>query len=112
MENFSMIDGFERRSKVFSISVEHYVESVSRTANPRFDIIFMDPPYELANEAIELLLQAIDEGELLQPNGVIAVERRSRDSPFAWPVSMEELKVRSYGQGSIYYGNYSASVLP
>lgn len=112
MENFSIVDGFEGRSKVFSLSVEEYLKSVSRSSDHHFDIIFIDPPYELENEKIEQLLQAIDERELLQPNGVIAVERRSKDSPFTWPVSMEGIKIRSYGQGSIYYGNYSASVLP
>jgi 16S rRNA (guanine966-N2)-methyltransferase len=112
MVNFSIVDGFERQSKVFSVPVEEYVKSVSRSSDYRFDIIFMDPPYDLANETIEQLLQAIDERQLLQPKGVIAVERRSKDFPFTWPVSMEGIKIRSYGQGSIYYGNYSASVLP
>ena len=78
--------------------------------NNKFDIIFIDPPYELTNESIEKLLKKILEQGLLKENGIIAVERESKSNEFRWPTPLCGSKVRSYGQGSIYYGEYSASV--
>jgi len=72
----------------------------------------MDPPYDLSNEEITQLLTIIKDRNLLQPRGIITIERRSKSAAFAWPEGMECEKVRSYGQGSMFYGGYSASVLP
>jgi 16S rRNA (guanine966-N2)-methyltransferase len=41
---------------------------------------------------------------LLSRFGVIAIERDGKAKPFTWPPSLTELKVRSYGAGSIHYG--------
>jgi 16S rRNA (guanine966-N2)-methyltransferase len=70
----------------------------------------MDPPYDLSNEDIEDLLDTIVVKDLLQPRGLLAIERESKGKPFAWPASMALEKIRSYGQGSIFYGGYSATV--
>jgi hypothetical protein len=48
----------------------------------------------------------------LKRNGIVAIERETKKTPFAWPQPFIAEKVRSYGQGSIFYGGYSASVLP
>lgn len=70
----------------------------------------MDPPYELPNSEISDLLDTIIHKDLLQPRGLIAIERETKGEPFQWPPAMTLEKVRSYGQGSIYYGGYSATV--
>jgi 16S rRNA (guanine966-N2)-methyltransferase len=88
------------------------LDSDAAASQGKYDIIFMDPPYGLSNREIEELLVLIIQHDLLQPKGMIAIERESKSSPFKWPLGMEEIKVRSYGQGSIFYGGYSASVLP
>jgi 16S rRNA (guanine966-N2)-methyltransferase len=76
----------------------------------KYDIIFMDPPYDMSNADIEDLLDTIVVRDLLQPRGMIAIERVSKGEPFTWPARMELEKIRSYGQGSIFYGGYSATV--
>ena len=110
-KNFQSIKSPLGTYQVFHTAVTRFLESDHAAANGQYDIIFMDPPYELSNQSIEELLRVIKERSLLQPKGIIAVERESKSSPFAWPDGMEEIKVRSYGQGSIFYGGYSASVL-
>jgi 16S rRNA (guanine966-N2)-methyltransferase len=72
----------------------------------------MDPPYEVENGVIEKILTEINSNNLLKRNGIIAIERETKKAQFAWPQPFIEEKVRSYGQGSIFYGGYSASVLP
>ena len=98
--------------RVFHTTVARFLESDHALEKGKYDIIFMDPPYELSNQAIEELLEVIKDRDLLAPHGILAIERKSKSSPFTWPTGMEEIKVRSYGQGSIFYGGYSASVLP
>jgi len=98
--------------RLFHTKSERFLASDQANEKGQYDIIFMDPPYDLSNHDVEELLQLILARDLLQPRGIIAIERESKNKPFTWPTGMEEIKVRSYGQGSIYYGGYSASVLP
>jgi hypothetical protein len=53
---------------------------------------------------IEKILKKITSLNLLSKFGVIAIERDGKAKPFTWPPSLTELKVRSYGAGSIHYG--------
>lgn len=107
--NFALVGKGVGKYKVFKNRAKRFLES---DAALKYDIIFMDPPYEISNEEITELLQIIKERNLIQPRGIITIERRTKTAPFTWPEGMECEKVRSYGQGSMFYGGYSASVLP
>lgn len=107
--NFALVNNASGKYKVFKNRAKRFLES---DAALKYDIIFMDPPYDISNEEITELLDIIKERNLIQARGIVTIERRSKNAPFAWPVGMECEKVRSYGQGSIFYGGYSASVLP
>jgi 16S rRNA (guanine966-N2)-methyltransferase len=96
-KNFKLVNGAPGTYQVISQDAEKFLSNPSKT---QFDIIFLDPPYEISNSEIEKLL------------GAIAVERESRSKEFNWPAPLAGSKVRAYGQGSIYYGGYSANFLP
>ena len=112
ISNFQLVNSPAGSYRVFHTKAERFLESDHANEKSQYDIIFIDPPYELSNAAIEELLATILSRGLLRPHGIIAIERESKGAPFTWPTTLEEIKVRSYGQGSIYYGGYSASVLP
>ena len=82
-------------------------EYINNLANKQFEIIFLDPPYEVANIEIEKILRKILSGNLLGKFGVIAIERDAKAATFTWPDGLQEVKVRSYGQGAIHYGTHS-----
>jgi 16S rRNA (guanine966-N2)-methyltransferase len=82
-------------------------EYINHLANKQFEIIFLDPPYEVANIEIEKILRKILSGNLLGKFGVIAIERDAKAASFTWPDGLQEVKVRSYGQGAIHYGTHS-----
>ena len=82
-------------------------EYINHLANKQFEIIFLDPPYEVANIEIEKILRKILSGNLLGKFGVIAIERDAKAATFTWPDGLQEVKVRSYGQGAIHYGTHS-----
>ncbi len=110
--NFQLVKSPFGSYQLFRTKSERFLESDQAVEHGQYDIIFMDPPYEHSNRVVEEMLQIIVDRKLLQPTGIVAIERESKQPSFIWPVEMQEIKVRSYGQGSIYYGGYSASVLP
>ena len=82
-------------------------EYLNHLANKQFEIIFLDPPYEVTNIEIEKILRKIQSNNLLSKFGVIAIERDAKGAPFTWPEGFEEVKIRSYGQGAIHYGSHA-----
>ncbi len=108
-QNFELVKNPGGKFSVISTTAERFVAAPHQIS---FDIIFMDPPYEVANLVIEKLLTDIYENNLLKRNGIVAIERETKMKPFNWPSPFIQEKIRSYGQGSIFYGGYSASVLP
>jgi 16S rRNA (guanine966-N2)-methyltransferase len=105
--NFKLVRGVPGRYEVIAQACEKFLE-----LNPvnQFDIIFLDPPYDLPNSELEEILRKISSKKYLKPNGILAVERESRAKEFSWPSPLVGIKVRAYGQGSIFYGGNSASV--
>jgi 16S rRNA (guanine966-N2)-methyltransferase len=82
-------------------------EYINHLANKQFDIIFLDPPYDVTNIEIEKILKKILSDNLLGKFGVIAIERDAKGAAFTWPIGLQEVKVRSYGQGAIHYGSHA-----
>ena len=66
-----------------------------------FDLVFIDPPYDLSNEAVELLLAEL--GSSLNPEAIVVVERDSRSPELKFPegLSLESRKI--YGDTSVYF---------
>jgi|FreactcultuFSWF8_1027224.scaffolds.fasta_scaffold00023_34 16S rRNA (guanine966-N2)-methyltransferase len=114
ISNLQLVKNPEGKYRLFHSSVLSFLESDHPVlpAGRKYDIIFMDPPYNVSNEEIEVLLEIIIGRQLLEPRGLIAIERETKGKPFTWPEPLTLEKIRSYGQGSIFYGGYSASVLP
>lgn len=108
-KNFALLKGSERNFHVYKMSALSFLEISQGAA---YDIIFMDPPYDVSNDVIEKMLSDIALNNFLKKNGMIAIERAAKANPFTWPEPFALEKIRSYGQGSIFYGGYSASVLP
>ena len=87
--------------QVFNSSVARFLKT---NINIQYDAIFIDPPYEFANNLVTIDLEALIQNNLLKPESIIAVERDSKSKAFNWPTGLTELKVRKYGHAVIYYG--------
>jgi 16S rRNA (guanine966-N2)-methyltransferase len=46
----------------------------------------------------------LQENDFLDPDAIIAIERNSRVKEISWPYGYEEMKVKNYGQATIFYG--------
>ena len=102
-ENFALLSSLTGVGK-FKVHNKTVLEFLNHTASNPYEIIYIDPPYEVANSEIEKILKKIISLNLLSKFGVIAIERDGKVKAFTWPPSLTELKVRSYGAGSIHYG--------
>ena len=102
-ENFALLSSLTGVGK-FKVHNKTVFEFLNHTASNPYEIIYIDPPYEVANSEIEKILKKIISLNLLSKFGVIAIERDGKAKAFTWPPSLTELKVRSYGAGSIHYG--------
>jgi 16S rRNA (guanine966-N2)-methyltransferase len=70
-----------------------------------FDIIFLDPPYDVPNDEITRCLVAIMRNDWLTDDGIVIVERSRRTPAFTWPSELERNQLKAYGETVIYYGD-------
>ena len=105
-KNFELLKNQPNLGK-FKVHKTTTFEYLNHLANKQFEIIFLDPPYEVSNVEIEKILKKILSNNLLSKFGVIAIERDAKGEAFTWPEGFEEVKIRSYGQGAIHYGSHA-----
>lgn len=65
-----------------------------------YDLVFIDPPYELANSEISENLEALLQN--LERESLVIVERSSRSEDFAWPIGFELEDKKTYGDTAVY----------
>jgi 16S rRNA (guanine966-N2)-methyltransferase len=73
-------------------------------SNARFDLVFADPPYELPDDQLGEILQALASGDWLAPDGIVVVERSARGGEPPWPPGIALVTHRRYGEGQLWYG--------
>ena len=69
-----------------------------------YDLVFADPPYSLPGADLDGLLRALVTHGWLASDAVVVVERSSRGTGPNWPESIEPVKNRRYGEGTLWYG--------
>jgi 16S rRNA (guanine966-N2)-methyltransferase len=70
-------------------------------ATTPFEVVFLDPPY---SDPVEDTLQRIVAGNWLAADGIVVLERASRDQQPEWPVGVEPIRSRRYGEATLWYG--------
>ena len=73
-------------------------------AQYQYHFIYIDPPYDVDDiDIVETLVQLRENG-FVHPDALIAIERNSRTKEISWPYGYEEIRVKNYGQATIFYG--------
>lgn len=69
----------------------------------KFDLVFIDPPYEVSNEVIsnEIALLA----EHLEQSATVILERSSRDEQPEFPATLRLTETKNYGDTVVYWLN-------
>jgi 16S rRNA (guanine966-N2)-methyltransferase len=84
-------------TKVISASAASFLSGTSAL----FDIVFIDPPYDMVNTEIEACLAALV--PVVAEYGEIVLERSSRDAQPAWPAGLTLARTKAYGETTIYW---------
>jgi 16S rRNA (guanine966-N2)-methyltransferase len=67
------------------------------------DLVFVDPPYDLDEPALRLVLDRLAAG-WLAPGGLLVVERSTRSPEPAWPDGIQRAgKPKKYGETTVHY---------
>jgi len=70
----------------------------------RYDVVFADPPYALADAAVTRVLALLAEQGWLAPGALVVVERATRSGPPGWPDGFVPDRARRYGEATFWYG--------
>lgn len=65
-----------------------------------WDLVFLDPPYDLGGAELTHNLEAL--GRSLAPDAVVIVERSARDPEPEWPAGLELERRRDYGETAVF----------
>ena len=88
----------EAETKVVNKSV---AAMLAGEASTRFDIVFIDPPYEVTNEEVTANLTALEAH--LNADAVVVVERSSRSGAVSAPKYLKLDEEKSYGDTVLYF---------
>jgi 16S rRNA (guanine966-N2)-methyltransferase len=70
----------------------------------RYDVVFADPPYALADAAVSGVLSLLAGHGWLAPGALVIVERATRSGPVSWPDGFVPDRARRYGEATFWYG--------
>jgi 16S rRNA (guanine(966)-N(2))-methyltransferase RsmD len=96
--------GFENSSRVLTAPVLRSLRMLSQRGE-RFDLVFLDPPYE--QELVGQTLKAIAQEELPRENGVVVVEHSVREKVGERYGTLTLTDRRRYGDTQLSFFNYA-----
>lgn len=80
------------------------VEDLIATQPPGpYDVIFLDPPYELDSTALSRLLATMLEKGWINDDALVIVERSSRTEDLTWPEEPADVWTRTYGETALHF---------
>jgi 16S rRNA (guanine966-N2)-methyltransferase len=82
------------------------------TCAAAYDVVFLDPPYEVADADLRAVLRDALAHRWVVKGGLVVVERASRGGGWAWPDGLEGLRSRTYGEATLWYGRAALSDSP
>ena len=73
-------------------------------AERRYDVVLVDPPYEVPATEVAAWLAAAAAHGWLADDVTVVVERAGRDGPFPWPAPLRAERERRYGDTALHVG--------
>lgn len=69
----------------------------------RMDLVLLDPPYDVREDALTEVLTALVEREWLAPDAFVVVERSTRSPQPTWPKGLELSGEKRYGETTVWF---------
>jgi 16S rRNA (guanine966-N2)-methyltransferase len=91
-------------------------------ATEKYDVVFADPPYALADDEVSAMLalllrggepprEGMSDHGWLAPGALVIVERATRSGPVSWPAGLEPDRARRYGEATFWYARAPYNLL-
>lgn len=84
--------------------ISRRAEQVVAEEGPSFDLVLVDPPYDMSKDRVDELLETLVAGERLTDQALVVVERSSRTAAPDWPVEFTTTWDRRYGETTLHFG--------
>lgn len=69
-----------------------------------YDIVFLDPPYDVPETEVGEVLRLLAANDWLTDDAAVVVERATRGGAFPWPDGFAGDRSRRYGDTTLWYG--------
>lgn len=104
-ENFDLVQRANPQGKfqLISSSVTKYL---SQSASKKFDVVFLDPPYETENKEVEDIIKLLVNNHFLNSGALVVIERPSKGEEISWPLPLKSSRMREYGTAVFYFATY------
>lgn len=74
-----------------------------RIPNGPWDLVFVDPPYEVDSLLLDRVLAPLFAPGMLNAQALVVIERSKRSLPPVWPGGLDDDWRRDYGETSLYF---------
>jgi 16S rRNA (guanine966-N2)-methyltransferase len=78
-------------------SVQSYLDAAVGT----FDLVFLDPPYDIPDAELTSNLAALP--RILSQHALVVVERSSRTPEPSWPAGLTSIRSKKYGETMVWW---------
>lgn len=91
---------------VVAASAEAWLSDAAPTP---FDVVWLDPPYTVANAEVERVVELVHARGWLAPDGLVVAERSARDAAPTWGSAFVTTWERRYGETTLYFATQEES---
>ncbi|MEU2200500.1 16S rRNA (guanine(966)-N(2))-methyltransferase RsmD [Isoptericola sp. NPDC019482] len=101
--------GLSREVRVVADSAERFAAGVVPASGGGsggahgYDVVFLDPPYDLAEDGLATVLAHLAAPGVLAAGAVVVVERSTRSPEPTWPAGLEAFARKDYGETAVHY---------
>jgi 16S rRNA (guanine966-N2)-methyltransferase len=94
--------GLGRVVGVVADAAERYAAGAAGPGGP-FDVVFLDPPYDLSDDALTTVLGHLAAPGVLAHGAIVVVERSTRSPEPTWPAGLRAFARKDYGETAVHY---------
>lgn len=75
---------------------------VAAGAGDPFDLVLLDPPYDVDEDDLAAVLVALVDGDWTAPDALVVLERSARSPRPRWPAGLEHRDTRRHGDTAVH----------
>ncbi len=86
-----------------SVLTASVAQVLAAEGHPAYDLVVLDPPYDLPEPALAGILAQLVAGGWLTPQADVVVERATRSGEPTWPQGLNPARAKRYGESTLWF---------